>query len=79
LLTFVLKPAANGTWAYSQTSFPSLSVTAPGTRVEFNLAGLAAAGVFDPKLAAFTSYTATAKSATTRSEDASSKVSAETQ
>lgn len=80
LVGFVVKPNADGTWAYSQTSFPTLAVTAPnGNKVEIGMNGLSIAGTFDPKLAALTAYSGTVKSVTSRNEDASTKASAETQ
>jgi hypothetical protein len=79
LFGFGLKPAAGGTWAYTQTSFPTLSMTVPNGSFEFSTNAFAGTGSFDPKLGSFTTYAATAKSLSSRTTDANSKVAADTQ
>jgi hypothetical protein len=79
LFGFGLKPAAGGTWAYTQTSFPTLSMTVPNGSFEFSTNAFAGTGTFDPKLGAFTAYASTAKTVSSRTTDSTSKVTADTQ
>jgi hypothetical protein len=79
LYNFSVKPAANGTWAFAQTTFPKISVKAPGTAIEFALDGFDAKGVYDPALGAFLNQAITARSMTSQSEDPQGTVKAETQ
>lgn len=79
LFGFGIKPAAGGTWSYSQTSFPTFAFSGHGTTFEFSANAFAASGVFDPKLGAFTTMSSTAKSLNGSNDDGSTKVRTETQ
>lgn len=79
LFGFGIKPAANGTWSFSQTTFPTLGFTGHGTTFELTANGLASSGVYDPKLGTFTTFSSTAKSVASKNEDGQTKGTSETQ
>jgi hypothetical protein len=79
LFNFAVKPAANGTWAYSQSDFPKIAVKAPNMALDFAINGFDAKGIYDPALGAFLSQSGGAKNTVSKSEDPSGTVTAETQ